>query len=620
MVATPSCLIGGRLVHSTLQVRLTVAESRTAALSLLREPSPAEIRRVCPLPLPVPDGSLASRVLEWQIGRLFEGAPIPAAMAIGSEGSDRDQLARCLTGGARLLAEKGFPLSDEAPLPLSVSRREGAEALVARLLTATPVDAETPLLPAEGRITYPDGFPRILRGRAEPTPARTYRNGIAALTVSPEGLRYRPHRSAPELWLTLLLSQGERTLLLPDAATSVTYSPSEAAFEGEGFTLRAMLLPKLPLLAIGLQGEGDARLCCPTLPPPCRQEENESLYSLPDGRMLLVKRLEGEGETILLIGSFPRERDHLYYCIRETVTPHSLPHIARDYDRHLRTAASLLQIEGENAPPLPSVAAAVLASDSPARALLNPLCAPEEAVADLIRLAKSPPTLLFPMALALYVAVTDNAAVADLRIPVNGGRASLYLLAARCLERAMEEDAAHPLLPPIVASFARLARQLGDHTGQDLYGSFAPTDTPPPVRRDALPEVSPETVELLTALSAGRAGAAGALIDALRGLPVSPAPIDAALLWCGLLWGVLGFTPSSFGDGFTLAPLSVEREITLLLAYKGEWRIRLAPGEAPVCTRADERADDRFGSAQKILRNRKFSLQNGCIIHKNGVK
>ncbi|MBQ8287529.1 MAG: DUF3131 domain-containing protein [Clostridia bacterium] len=620
IVETPSCMIGGRLCQAALQVRLTVAADRAAVLSLLREHSPTDAVKPSPLPLPVPDGSLASRVLEWQIGRLFEGSPIPAAMAIGSDGSDRDQLARCLAGGAKLLAEKGFPLSDEAPLPLSVSRREGAEALIARLLSAAPADAETPLLPAEGRITYPDGFPHILRGRDEPTPARSYRNGIATLTASPDGLRYRPHRGAPELSLSLFLTHKERTLLMPAAAMSVTYSPSEVIFEGEDFTLRAMLLPRLPLLAIGLRSEGDAVLTCSALPSPYKEEENESLYALPDGRMLFVRRLMGEREKVLLIGSFPRERNHLYYRIRETITLRSLPGITQGYDRRLRTAASLLRIEGEEAPSLPAVAAAVLASDSPAKALLSPLCAPEEAVAALIRLAGSPPTLLFPMALALQVDVTDRTTAAELRIPVEGGRASLYLLAARCLEQAMEEDAAHPLLPPVVAAFARLAERLGDHTGKELYAAFAPPDDPPPTRWDALPDVSPETIDLLADLQRGASGAVDALLNALSDLPVSPTPADAALLWSGLLWGVLGFTPSPFGDGFTLAPLAAEREMTVLLAYKGEWRIRMAPGEAPICTRADDPGDSSPAKEQKIFQNRKFSPQSSCIIHKNSVK
>lgn len=625
IISTPVCMIGGKLTERRFSLRLITAASRDAALTVLQETAWGASTDCRTLPLPVPDGSPASRILEWQLRALVEGASIPAAMAVGSPGSDRDLLARYLEGSRRLLAERGFPLSDAAPLPLSVNRREGVEVLITHLLSATPVDAETPLLPAAEEITYPDGFPHILRGRDHPTSAFAYHSGIATLIASPEVLRYRPNRSAPLFSLTFLLCRNGRTLLLPAAAKTVTYSPAEAVFEGEGFTLRAALLPRLPLLAIRLRTReefplGELTLSVSALPPPYQEEANESLHALPDGRVLFVRRLCGEGETLLLMGTFPRGRDHLYYRVRETVTAHTLPIIVEEQDRRLRAAASLLRIEGADVPPLPAIAMAVLASDSPARALLSPLCAPAEAVADLVRLAKSPPTLLLPMALALRVALTDSTDAAKLRIPIEGGHTSLYLCAARCLERAMEEDRQNPLLPPVVAALARLAERLGDHTGKELYASFEMSEDSSAARWNALPDVSPKTIDLLVKLQSGASDAASALQDALCDLPVSPPIADAALLWSGLLWGVLGFTPSPFGDGFSLAPLSVERETTVLLTYKGEWRVRLAPGEYPHCARADHPAEISSSTEQKIFRKRKISLQNSCIVHKDGVK
>lgn len=619
IVRTPSCMIGGRWSDKRLTLRLILAKGRADAITQLHSPTASRMIVAYPISQPAPDGSLASRVLEWQIRSLFSAAPIPSAMAVGSAGSDRDYLARCLTGGNRLLSEKGFPQSEEIPLPLQLSRREGAEALINRLLSTVPEDVETSLLPAEEQITYPDGFPRILRGRNRPTSARGYANGIARLSASPDGLEFTPVKGALPIRLTFRLFRGARDLLLPAAATAVRYAPAEVSFEGEDFSLRAALLPRLPLLAITLEGAGDARLCAPQLPPPCREEEGERFYSLPAERLLFIRRFADVERTVWLIGAFPRGRDRLYYLIRSAVTPLTLPPLLADTDRRLRSAASLLRIENRAMPALPSIVSAILASDSPARALLTPLCTPEVSIADLIRLANSPPTLLFPMALALRVAVTDET-VAERRVPVEGGRASLYLLAARCLEQAMEEAPQHPLLPPIVSAFTRLAERLGDHTGKQLYAAFAPTEAAQPVHWNAFPEASPETVRLLSDLSVGKSGAASALLAALSNLPVSPAPTDAALLYCGLLWGVMGFTPSALGDGFSLAPSAVEEEITFLLTCRGEWRITLTPGAAPICTRADALAVTDGAPTQKIFRNRKFSPQNGCIVHKNSVK
>lgn len=613
--STPSCMIGGQLCGKRLTVQLTF--SPTADLAKTETTSTCAYKKF-PLPLPVPDCSLASRVLEWQIASLFAASPIPSAMATGGAGNDGDYLARCLEGGRQLLLQKGFPQSSGVPIPLSVNRREGAEAVIHRLLTAVPEEVETVLLPAEGSIVWQDGFPRILRSRNNPPPLRHYSNGICSLSADPNSLEFLPQADARPISLTLRLKRGNRTLLLPAAATSVIHGPSEIHFEGEAFAIRAALLPRLPLLVIALHGEGERTLCATNLPPLCHEENGEQFYSLSNGRLLFIRQLEDQEQTVWLMGTFPRGRDRLYYFIRNTVTLQTLPHLLADADFRLRAAASLLRIE-EKVPTLPSIASVVLEAPSPARALLTPLCLPNASAADLIRLAKAPPSLLFPMALAIRVAVTDET-VARWRIPVEGGRASLYLLAARCLEQAMEEAPHHPLLSPLVASFARLADRLGDHAGKQLYSEFSSNKPTAPSDWNPLPEASAQTIAVLADLSQGKTGAVRALLEALHRLPLSPVPADAALLWSGLLWGVLGFTPSALGDGFTLAPLSVEEEITVRLSYRGEWQIHLSPNAAPICSRADLPTPPDTCKRQKNFRKRKFSLQNGCIVHKNSVK
>ncbi|MBQ7355467.1 MAG: hypothetical protein IJW62_08120, partial [Clostridia bacterium] len=242
VVSTPSCLIGGDWIGNRLTLSFVLAANREDALAKLRSTAVPDSRRLT-LPLPAPDGSLASRVLEWQIGRLCSHHLIPAAMAVGTAGSDREQLSRCLEGGAKLLGRMGFSLPEQPPIPLSVSRREGAEALIARLLAASPEDVETPLFPADRQITYPDGFPRILQGRSATTPSRTYWNGIARLTVSPDRLELIPCKGIPPIELTLRLCRDGHTLLLPAGAAVVTYAPATALLEGNGYTVSAVLCP-----------------------------------------------------------------------------------------------------------------------------------------------------------------------------------------------------------------------------------------------------------------------------------------------------------------------------------------------------------------------------------------
>ena len=254
MMTAPACIIGGRLLGRYCTLRIAIAATKTAALEGLctADFAPADLAPATDLPLPAPDKGLAARVLEWQLSSLFEGTPIPSGMATGSVGSDALHLGRCISGGRELLIAKGFPASDRAPTVLSVSRREGAEALIARLLAAQPMEGETPLLPAESKIRYPDGDLSILRGRDLPAIARRYSNGIGALIADPEDLRLRLTPSGEDTPICIFLHREERTLLLPAAAGEVRYLPGEAIFSGEGFTLRLALLPRLPLLAVRL--------------------------------------------------------------------------------------------------------------------------------------------------------------------------------------------------------------------------------------------------------------------------------------------------------------------------------------------------------------------------------
>lgn len=618
-MSTPSCIVGGRLAGDVLTLRIVLAGSKAAALELLSAPPSADSAKHSPLPLPAPDGGLAARVLEWQIASLFAGMPIPSAMAAGGENSNAAHLERCLQGGKELLMGKGFPAADHAPLPLTVSRREGAEALLTRLLSASSIEAETPLLPAMGAIGYPDGFPKIRRGRDLPSLARTYHNGIATLIADPEAPRLRLTPHGGELPFHLYLCQTGRTWLLPAAATEITYSPAEAIFSGDGFTLRMALLPRLPLLSLRLAAEGSAQLTLSTLAEPHKTEGEDKIWYAFDDTVLFCRRLTGEKETVFLIGCFPRAHDHLYYWIREKITCDTLPQTMEDYGRTLTLSASLLWIEGESAPPLPALAAAVMSSDSPARALLSPLLSPDDSTAHLVRLAMGEPTLLLPIALLVQIAVTDDHTITDLRLPAKGGRVSLYLIAARCLERAMDEDGQNPLLPVVVNAFARLAEEIGDHAGVAHYIAFATEEHSAAGRTwNSLPHVSEQTADLLAALLRGDDEAIPALWEAIQAVAGNPNPYDAALLWCAVLWGVLGFIPHR--EGFTLAPQAVNHEMALRLFYKGEWQIRLSPQSPPLCFRGDLPIPEQPQTEEKIFRNPNISRQNRCIPERNGVK
>ncbi len=629
-VQTPTVILGGRLSSRCSTLRIALAASRRAVMAILDSP-PCPRTGDALLSLPSKPHGPAAALLEWQMRALCQGLPIPKAQAIGSAGSDRALLSRCLAEGEAVLTGRGFPLSDAPPIPLSLNRKEGAEGLITRLLADLPTEAQTPLLPPREEIGYPDGFAHILRGRDQPDPCRIYQNGIARLSASAEGLEFTPYRSAPTLPICLHLSAERGRILLPAAATTLTFAPGEAVFAGNGFVLRAALPPQLPLLILRIAAAGQAELAPGVLPPAYATEGDTPLHRLSDGHILFVRKWQNEEEQVILVGAFPKGQDRLYYHIGEQVTPARLPALLAQAEQQQQKAALLLTAEGNGAfkrefSHLPAVLAAILASPSPAKALLAPLATPDAALPALLHLALSPPTLLFPMAFALQFALSaEGTALAKLGLPAPGGRESLYLAAARVLERAMEEEPDHPLLPPLTASFAKIAARLGDHTGQALYAGFVPK-APHRTVSTALPSIRPATLELLADLQTGSPDAGEALLAALASLSYAPPPADAALLYCGLLFGLLGFTPASLGEGFTLAPLAVKRKISFCLAYRGRWQIDLAPSRPPICSAlsADPRpaypTPPSLRKTEKIRRRRKISLQNSCILHKNGVK
>ena len=378
MMTAPACIIGGRLLQRHCTLRIAIAATKAAALQGLCTTgvAPADLAPATDLPLPAPDGGLAARVLEWQLSDLFEGSPIPSGVATGGVGSDALHLNRCVSGGRELLISKGFPASDLAPAVLSVSRREGAEALIARLLSAKSMEGETPLLPAESKIRYPDGDLSILRGRDLPAVARCYGNGIGMLMADPEDLRLRLTPSGADFPICMFLHREERTLLLPAAAAEVRYLPGEAIFSGDGFTLRLALLPRLPLLAIRLTADGQGELNFPTLPSPDKVEASDSIWYMAKQQALFCRRLDGTNEQIWLIGSFPRTHDRLYYWVREQITSQTLPGIVEGWGQKQRQMTALLRIEGEEAPPIPALAATVMQSDSPQKRCSPPSLPP----------------------------------------------------------------------------------------------------------------------------------------------------------------------------------------------------------------------------------------------------
>ncbi len=486
---SPSCLLGGQITDPTFALVLLSAPTTHAALAALETVHLSDAPMIPPLRAPAP----ARSVCQWQIGQLFATGCIPAAGAVGGEAL---ALQEALTLGASLLRQRGFPPSSAAPVALRVSRTHPASALMQALLAPPKPAGEVPLLPLHTVVDWSDGYPSVRRGRdLRLTEARYHSHGLD-FVADPDGLILISF-AGEAIPFSLCLTEGGRNLLIPAAARQVDYSLAEAIFRGDGFVLHAGPVPDLPLLALRLSADsGVIRLTFPTLPSPDRREEGTAFWHLPGGRIFFCRRLSEERDVLWLMGFLARGGDRLYYTAKSLTASM----LARKLQDGQSRQAKLFSAPGggDIHPALAHLKRIALLPGSAGRLLLTPLFAPAGAPAELIRAAQSAvPDLCLPMGFALYLACLPTDEPAHLRIPVAGGRASLYLLAVRTLERAMEEDPGHPFLPPLVRAFAGIAHRLGDRAGEEGCHAFL-TDPPTlPPSGKALPALSVDWAKAL---------------------------------------------------------------------------------------------------------------------------
>lgn len=587
--STPTCIIGGRWAGAVLTLSLATASTASEALLRLdaiaeETPTPSFSSAKSVLPTPESGKALDCLALSYYLSALFKGDPLPKLSAIGNPA-----LARSLERSAWQLCRLDFPIAPTLSTPLLFHRREGAEGMLRRLMTSPPLYGETPLLPLHSQTDYSNGYFHQIRGRNLPFPTHTYAGDSLCLYVTPSALRLTSPSFQTALSIALRLEQGDHCHLLPEACTEIRYLPGKAFFQGEGFCLTAALLPDVPLLLLELCAGGSAELVISPLSAPDQSEDGTDFWHLSKDEMLFTASWSDAHRKLWLIGSFPRQQDRLYYQMRETVTPHTYQNLLRAHCDYMQTASETLLMQAtemdsaEVPPPQPipslsAIALAVLSSPSPVKALLSPLCTPRQAQKDLLALAAAPASLLLPTALLCYGAIfSDALEICQTPISTPHGQESLYLHAARLVEDVMENAPETPLLPALVSAFAKLSHALGDPTAP-LYAAFTPpADFPyPSVGKDPYWNCARTTVLCLAALEEGSSDAVEDLWESIRRQLPQPSWEDAALLWSGVLWTVLGFRPQENGKDATFAPMTVKNPCTARLVYGKEYQIPLS--------------------------------------------
>lgn len=584
---SPVCIIGGLWTGEPLLLRIAIASTASEALRRLDLVNQDSNDERLPLSSPIlphspNDKQLDLLTLTYYLTALFAGNPLPKRSAVGSI-----PLGHSLENVVTQLSARGFPMAQTLPEPLLFSRREGAEGMLCRLLTTSPRQAETVLLPGISQIDYSDGYLHIKRGRDLPSITHAYANDALCLHADPCDLRLTTLNSQFTISIRLLLSQGNHQWLLPEACTEIRYLPGKAFFQGDGFCLTVALLPDLPLLTLELCANGSAELSIAHLAAPDKTADGVSFWHLSDHETLFSTFSEDSHRKAWFIGIFPREQDRLYYQMRETVTPHTYTELLRAHSARLQSAAETLLVwereeksmedqSSPTLPPLSAIALAILSAPSPVKALLSPLCTPERAKSDLLSLAMSPPSLLLPTALLIYWAIfPDDTEV--IQTPISHGQRSesLYLHAARCIEDAMENAPETPLLPLLVSAFSGLAQAVGDPTAS-LYAAFTPPSdiAYPSLGKDPYWNCGRNTIQCLADLVYRTHEAADAIWEAIGQQLLQPSWEDSALLWCGVLWNVLGFHPHKNDADFS--PMELSRPCEARLIFGREHQIALS--------------------------------------------
>ena len=574
MVYTPTCILGGVWSSPRLTARLLVGATPAEVLQLADRF--AQSSSVSPVLSP-PRETNHTLLLSYYLSFLFRGLPLPRLTAISHL-----SLAHSITRISAQLEALGFPIASTLPTPLTVSPREGVQGLLYRLLRPTPLLGETPMLPYVTAREYPHGYVQLTRGRDCITHSYPISNGLLTVDADPSNFHVQLDNDPAVLKIAILWKSDGIRWLLPDGAKSISYLPGKICYMGEGYTLTLSLLSDYPCILLELQAIGEGEIVFPTLPPADCVTDQSSFWHLSGDNALFLHALPTSTGQVWMIGCFHRKNDAPYYQMIEQLTFRTFRSIRDIHCEKMKRNAEFLRLDAANPlPSLPAIALFVLSSRSPVKALLSPLCTPDKAREDLLGLAKETDSLLLPAALPCYRSVfPKDADIAQTAVPTVHGSESLYLHAARCLEAAMEAAPQTLLLPQLVQAFANLAEAYGDPAAS-LYRSFhsSSPSTYPTSGKDPYWQCKHATISCLAALHTPSDDSFTALWKAIETQLIHPSPEDSALLWCGVLWTLLGFRIKQ-GEG-TFTPMTVPFPCTARVAFGKCCEVTLPSPTAP---------------------------------------
>lgn len=574
---TPACRLGGRPGGQAEGVfRMAFGRNAQEAIQTLGQTAEAPPLDLHLLPKEAEGALSCATAIELRCllehGCLRPIRPSPTAQCSAN-------LLRVLEESAATLEQRGFVKCGTPfflPENNSLSADERLKSCLYSRADRLPA-LTSPPLPARTRIKLTEQTVTVQKGRDLPPIARAYAGGQCVFWADSytPSFCFEGSEQAVALTLTLPEANRQRERSLFYGAREVCYAEESVRYIGEGYSVTVTLSAAERLLTVEVNAPlpADIRLGL----PPCSVHTEESDFWHRDGATTdFCSKIVGERKTVFWLGSFKRTDDRRFYLIREKITDRLAAHLPPIEPAE---PSNLLVWQSRPPYPTPLLVHLPLASDDPSVFPMLLFFREEAALEALLRLFSTDSRPMQVIACLLWAECTENLDALRQKIchPSASGSVeeSVYLSAARALESMLEADSSRfsPLLPRLTASFADLARRMGDFSGEAYYRSLSLPPARLPARTD--------TFESIAAyLSAGDLRGTAALKRRIDALPLFPSPEEASALWSLFWYGALGYRESP--NAFTLRPLLSADfgELAFQLRKKDTlYRIRIIPSD-----------------------------------------
>lgn len=595
---SPACRIGGKPIGSAnCRFRLAFGSSRASVLEKLKRSVPSAPSQSGLLPpLVHEEESALTHALTLELKWLLEEGTLKKVLPTDETDVFSPHLRESLDRALELLQKRGFETAPQPYLLTHIRDLPADELLKGCLSKENAPSLTSPPLPDRTRIRLTDTLLTVKKGKDLPPVGRLYKNEFCTFRADSfqPSFRFWMGREALPLCLTVPApASREQTseVALFYAAAEVCYQRSEVRYIGEGYSVRAHLSETYPLLVLEVSAPAAADLRL-SLGEASAATEDSRFWHREEGMVDFCTRILRTGQTLFLLGSFKRDRDRLYYQMREEVSAQ----IASGLPLSAHTPYSAT-LTWQSKPPYPApllVHPALAAGSPEAFPLLLFFDAPS-AQRSLVKVFESGDPRSKVSACLLWASATDNTELLREKItypsPSGEVRESIYLASARALDQLIESSPRCPLLGRILTAFAALAHRMGDRSGETLYREQLASIS----AARAFHRASDSIEALAERLLSGDPQGVFEWKRRLDALALFPSPEEGSALWSLFWYCILGYRETP--DAFTLRPIgsALLDDSAFTLSKKDTlYRIRITLSQTAGCLLDGKESEAHF--------------------------